>query len=771
MADFPGLQMTAAGRDLQAKAQTGVKLDFTRAAIGDGAMPDDFDPLTALVAEKKSLGLAGFELLGDGTSKLEVLLTNKDVAEGFFIREIGVFANDPDTDTEILYSYSNVDRYTDYLPAFGGATIVEMTFDLYTVVGNASNVTATINNYLVHATKSDVDELRPYVLPTGGTVGMQLRRASNTDGDNEWYDPTEGVQLRIHSVSEERTAVEGQTAFALSKTLTNGLAVYVNGLRLPNSDWSAVGGSQVVLDNALTDGDKVQFINNEEVGTASLARVSLDGPDLVYQGSSNHYTITDYDRFSNYVVTTNVGTATRVNGVITLDVPADAAVNDGIVLTVQRNDGAMSFSIALGEQTIAQPQITSPEHNATDISDTPTFTASAFQTYPANADTQITATWRLATDGAMTNVIWESVDDAVNLTAITLPREVLEESTTYYVDVFYSGTAIGSSAHSEVISFVTKSRFMEILRPSITAPNHNALDVGETPTLVASAFETYPADSDTHVSTTWRVATDAAMTNVIWQSSNDTVNLTSITIPADVLPEATTFYVDVMQEGEILGDSEPSILVGFTTADQYLPSVIGEPWGGGYYAGIIDSGSLRYVLIVAPRSSGHSNQSLQYKVSDTEDLGALSHWDGKSNTAAINDAFHPAAQFCSNLNIGGFNDWYLPARDELELLYRNLKSNTLNNSLGSRDGGDNQGENSNSDPLGIAYTSVEPAQSVALEFKFGGFEYFASGMYWSSTEGGAGVHLHWWQSFQNGQQRVFNRIYEAHVRAVRRILI
>ncbi len=477
MANFPGLQMTAAGRDLQAKAQTGVPLNFSRVAIGDGENPVDYEPLVNLVSEKKSLDLAGFELLGDGTSKLKVLLTNEGIVEGFFIREIGVFAVDPDTSTEILYSYSNADQYIDYLPAFGGATIVEMTFDLYTVVGNATTVTATINDYLVHATKADVDELRPYVLPVGGDVDHLLRKRSNLEGDTEWFNPADGIQFRINSVTEERIAIGGQDAFALTKTITNGLAVYVNGLRLSENQWSSAGGSQVLLDAALVEGDRVQFVNNEEVGLASLARVSLDGPDFVYQGTSNSYTITDFDRFSAYEVMTNVGSASHAGGIITLDIPSDAEALDGIMLTVQRNGGAMSFSIALGDQAVAQPQITSPLHMATDVEESPTIASSAFKTYPSGVDTQLSASWRIALDEAMTNIVWSSESNTSNKTSINVPEDTLLESTTYYVDVLHTGNVIGDSVRSTPISFTTKSSFYgyptSVILQSFAAPNPN----------------------------------------------------------------------------------------------------------------------------------------------------------------------------------------------------------------------------------------------------------------------------------------------------------
>jgi hypothetical protein len=59
-----------------------------------------------------------------------------------------------------------------------------------------------------------------------------------------------------------------------------------------------------------------------------------------------------------------------------------------------------------------------------------------------------------------------------------------------------------------------------------------------------------------------------------------------------------------------------------------------------------------------------------------------SDFDGAANTAAMvtaGIADHPAANFCKNLSIGGFTDWYLPARYELDIAYFNLKPSTAAN--------------------------------------------------------------------------------------------
>ena len=53
---------------------------------------------------------------------------------------------------------------------------------------------------------------------------------------------------------------------------------------------------------------------------------------------------------------------------------------------------------------------------------------------------------------------------------------------------------------------------------------------------------------------------------------------------------------------------------------------------------------------------------------------------GKQNTRKIIDTLkdkNSAAQWCANLNTGGYNDWYLPNLTELKMMYENLKKKNL----------------------------------------------------------------------------------------------
>ncbi|MEJ5227175.1 phage tail protein [Thermodesulfovibrio sp.] len=158
MGDFIGTILTNRGRNLLAKAQTGVQLNFTRVAIGDGIWQEGVDPveMVTLVNEKHRLPIQSIELTGDGTVRLRFILTNNGLTEGFFIREIGIFAQDPDIG-EILYAVTYAGDRADYIPAYG-VTLIENVVDIYTVIANAQNVTALISDTVVIATKKDIYE-------------------------------------------------------------------------------------------------------------------------------------------------------------------------------------------------------------------------------------------------------------------------------------------------------------------------------------------------------------------------------------------------------------------------------------------------------------------------------------------------------------------------------------------------------------------------------------------------------------------------------------
>ena len=98
------------------------------------------------------------------------------------------------------------------------------------------------------------------------------------------------------------------------------------------------------------------------------------------------------------------------------------------------------------------------------------------------------------------------------------------------------------------------------------------------------------------------------------------------------------------------------------------PLIIGQAFSGGFYAGQISTagnGVADYNLVIGPKASAESVQ--RWKTTATTTAGTSSVIDGPANSTAMNNASHPAAQFCEALTTGGFSDWYMPAINEIEV--------------------------------------------------------------------------------------------------------
>ncbi len=211
---------------------------------------------------------------------------------------------------------------------------------------------------------------------------------------------------------------------------------------------------------------------------------------------------------------------------------------------------------------------------------------------------------------------------------------------------------------------------------------------------------------------------------------------------------------------------------GAWPAQSYPPTTIGQAYGGGFYAGQISTtadGVATHYLIVAPKATGES--FVTWGVYGTT-TGITSVINGPANTASLValGASYEAAVFCNNLNSGSglndYTDWYLPAKNELEVLYYFLKPTTTANYTLS-------GSNANAvspEPISTDYTSGSPAQtSAGIGFRTGETDAFAADHYFSSSEDNAG--LAWRQRFAHGLQLGLNKDSSFYVRAVRRIPI
>lgn len=197
---------------------------------------------------------------------------------------------------------------------------------------------------------------------------------------------------------------------------------------------------------------------------------------------------------------------------------------------------------------------------------------------------------------------------------------------------------------------------------------------------------------------------------------------------------------------------------------------IGDAFGGGYYAGKISTsanGVATHYLVVADKTVGQA-YGKQWGPSPAT-TGFTSLIDGPTNSAgeAALGSTYEAATFCENLNTGGYTDWYLPAWNELEVLYYFLKpSTTINNTL--------SGSNANAvspEPISTDYTTGSPPQTSATSFRTGASsQEFTVEDYWASSE--LNSTRGYIRSFLNGDAATQTKtVVTYYTRAIRRVAV
>lgn len=186
---------------------------------------------------------------------------------------------------------------------------------------------------------------------------------------------------------------------------------------------------------------------------------------------------------------------------------------------------------------------------------------------------------------------------------------------------------------------------------------------------------------------------------------------------------------------------------------------IGQTYGGGFVSGITrdpETGERRlWITAGAEHELKGSWGEFGVKIE-----GADSFTNSRANTEAMAAAGSEVAQKVLGLTIGGHSDWAIPARDVQELQYRHFKPTTEANYCWGRDG-----DNPNSEPVGLLYTEECPGQTVHEAFRKGGQEAFQRAAYWSSTQRSAygAFRLH----FGDGTQYYHDKTIVLRVRPVR----
>lgn len=315
-------------------------------------------------------------------------------------------------------------------------------------------------------------------------------------------------------------------------------------------------------------------------------------------------------------------------------------------------------------------------------------------------------------------------------------------------------------------------------------PHHESTDITCLDSFILGSFF-----GTKYIATQIQIAKDLEFTDIIY---NKTYNIYKHTyqLPSD-LADSTEYYWRYRYQDDEFGWSKFSIPSKFTTYKYYqtievTEYKIGDSLGGGYFGGVIDTrfeengdpieGGLRYIIIVAPKAQGGETREIQL-MDDRYNIVLPSNWDGLANTQILLDdnvSAFPVIQWVKDLEINGYDDWYIPAIDELELLYRNFKP-TDDETLPGRSAFSapyaDYGVNPSSMPRGAAYNDVEPILQTTIPIFTNPSEKFQPREYNSSTTYKSTYYTYTHDFYRGaGKKQTYNsEAYYLLFRAIRRI--
>lgn len=247
-------------------ADSGVAVNLTHMAVGDGngnaVTPDEAQ--TALVREvyRAEVNRVYKPDAANYPALFAAELVIPASEGGFVMREVGIFDADG-----TLFAVGNLPET--YKPqASEGAfsdTVVRLEFiatnsDVVSVVFYP-NVAVVTQNWIANNVTA------ASIIP-GGTTEQVLRKASNADGDCEWADPTE-ANVVVNTIEETQTLSDAQTLVTFSVVTNVGVAVYIDGARLPNDATSdgwqahATDATKIILGQSYSAGSQLIAAQNE----------------------------------------------------------------------------------------------------------------------------------------------------------------------------------------------------------------------------------------------------------------------------------------------------------------------------------------------------------------------------------------------------------------------------------------------------------------------------------------------------------------------------
>lgn len=252
------------------------KVNLTYMAVGDGngnpTTPNENQ--TALVREKYRATINQLTVDADNPNYLVAELIVPTNVGGWSIYEVGVF-----DDQNQLIAVANFPAT--YKPELVEGSGRDLIVRIIIQVSNTSVVTLKIDPAITLASQAWVAaNYVKKVTVAGGTTGQILAKKSNANEDFQWVDPTAAVDVNVFSREETQTVASGQTIVNLAQLTTDGAAIYIEGIRLRDDQFTVNSPTRLTLATSYPAGTKVTIVQNEETSRNAFTLKANNLSDL-----------------------------------------------------------------------------------------------------------------------------------------------------------------------------------------------------------------------------------------------------------------------------------------------------------------------------------------------------------------------------------------------------------------------------------------------------------------------------------------------------------
>ena len=162
MADFNNLALTTSGIKALLEAQAGTTLTLSKIGMGSGST-NNFTSLGNLVTPEVMLPISEKRIDEEsGFMSIVAKMTNKDITEGFYWRETGLFFEDAEGN-DVLFAYACVvdDQY-DYVPAYSDKRYVKHV-RIANIITDSANIEIPEREGLLYVDTLTFEEYKEFV--------------------------------------------------------------------------------------------------------------------------------------------------------------------------------------------------------------------------------------------------------------------------------------------------------------------------------------------------------------------------------------------------------------------------------------------------------------------------------------------------------------------------------------------------------------------------------------------------------------------------------